>query len=225
MNVNKIMLFISIILFFLTSSCDKKEGSTNKKIELNGFFYRHIPYNLSLPKEVVKSKGFQNKSKHLKTNEIESYYDKVNTTIRFNITQGFNPYLHISDSISENSLRINIKSKHPPLDIIFQTENGRYYSGNTINKREILSDGGFTCSVINFDIDFTLSVKHFDIVFFQNNQIVSYPSNGPKLSNEQKKVLGNLTQNTAIVVKNMVVQSLEEEVNADPIVFFLVADK
>ncbi|MEZ4939338.1 MAG: hypothetical protein R3D58_00630 [Saprospiraceae bacterium] len=215
------LFFVFCVLGCIASNQAKKHKSIQEKIEISGHFYRHVPYQILFPIQNGKRKSVEIASKHVYVENKK--YDTLSNIIHFNISEELFSSIIFHDKSSQNSIEIKpITAKHPP--ILIELVLDKYYrSGDTISILN-LDNGGLVASVINFDIDLKLPVKEFGIYTIQNGTLKSTFSIGPHLAPKQIEALNKRDKNTPIIFSNIIVESINETVKVDPLVFF-VGDK
>lgn len=214
-------LIIPAILVLMCLASIKKDGHPDKTIMFTGHFYAWIPYQITCSEDnPLELKA--------DTNRIfinpEQYGDKTKSS--FWIKREGEHSLTIYDSLSRQHILFKMKAKNPSLTIEFSSMKGGipYASGKTIGIKKILEGGGLQCIVSNFDINLTLPVKQFEMVFYANNELKTIHSKGSKpiLSEEQKEAISQIKESTILIFRNIIVKTYSgEEIEAPPFIFLL----
>lgn len=129
-NVFKNVLLIGVVLFLLTGFF---LGHSPMPIKMKGYFYREIPYQIDLPKEIRYNKlGFLTKG--IDVSALN--YDSSIYSLRLNFRNDGPAFFNVYDSLHfDNILEIEANVKAPPISILL---NGKYISGDTIPLRACL---------------------------------------------------------------------------------------
>ena len=192
----------------------------NNPIELKGFFYKYVPYTLHLPNSKAAA-NLKIETTNIRLTSFD-YYDSSNLNLRFNIQEHDFACLSVFDTIARKGVKLSIKAKDLPLKVNYFADNKEYSTGSTIYKSDIVVDGFFTCTVINFDADIRFKIKKFNLIFISDGEYHSYLSESSALTIEQKNALKKLKQKTIIVVDNIIVIGHNnEQIKAEPVVFYL----
>lgn len=195
---------------------------SEKSITVLGHFYAWIPYL------IVHSEGnslaLQVDTARIYTNYTKYESKKANT---FTIKREGEHLLTVYDSISKQHISFRMDTKLPPLTIKLLCEDSKpYLSGSSINLKKLLAQGrGFRCEILNFDINLTLPVKQFELIFYADNELKQIPSAKDQksiLTEEQKKALSQLKESTVLVFRNIIIKDFYGgEVEAPPFILLL----
>lgn len=221
-NIKLLTIVILVTSALLCLAGIKKRGPSDKVIQLTGHFYTWIPYQITHP---------EGNSLELKADTSRVYmghrthYENKKTSI-FSIRRAGDHLLTIYDSLSRQPILFKMKAKTPPLTIEFSSKSGGipYRSGGAIGIKKILEGGGLICNVLNFDLDLTLPVKQFEMVFYVDNELKTIHSKGrlPILSDEQREAIRQIKESTILIFRNILVKNhVGEEIEAPPFILLL----
>ena len=191
----------------------------NNYIQLNGFLYKYVPYQLTFPNSKDYN-GLKIESNNLKLNKLDNDINKL--ILQFNVKNEGDVRLSVFDSISNRGIKLNMRGKVLPVTINYVNGNKRYISGAFINKDELTKNGFLTCSVINFDADIRYKIKKFDLIYCYNNKLKKFTSETPSLTIDQQNAIKNLKGKTIIIFDNIIIEEYNgEQMEIEPFVLFL----
>lgn len=211
------IFFVFVFSEYLIACHTKKYIVSKEKIEVSGHFYRHIPYYIRFPSHVSLD-SIEINSKYVSTQK-ESY-DTLSTIFRFTILEEAFSSLDIYTKSTNNVISIKPStSKHPPVSVELKLD--KYYrSGDTILIKDI-DKGGLAAEIINFDIGLMLSVKEFNLLTIYNGILKTDFSEGSYLTTEQINSLKSRDKKTPIIFSNIIIKSINEDIEVNPLVFFV----
>ena len=213
---HKLLIFFQLICLDLVG---QNAIDRNNCIQLDGFFYEYVPYNLTLP----NSKGFTDlkiESSNLKWERLNNDTSKM--SISFYIQPSLYGYLFIYDTILNKGIHLKMHSKPLPVSVKYVVGNRSYISGSSVKKEDLMSDGFFMCNVINFGGDIRYIIHTFDLTYLSNDKWCKYTSESSSLTNDQKNVLKNIKGKTIIVFDNMIIEGHNEErIKIEPFILYV----
>ena len=212
--MKKKLIFKILLCLCLNPLINKGQNMphSSKHIEITGNFYKYIPYYLHFSNNWNQNNlKIEGQSLILEKVNYYSNPDTNITTIRFNIREDYGVNLSITDTLLNEIIKMKMDVKIPPFIINYVSEGKTFNSGYSIKKEQILKEGIITCSVINFGVGLKFNVKKFNLTFFSNDKMFSYPSEGSSLSNEQITALKNLKEKTVIVFNDIVVEDYNKD--------------
>jgi hypothetical protein len=216
----KKILFMLFLIFFIGCVAFKHRSNPfimEDGIQISGFFYKNIPYYIYFPKS-MNDDLIEISSKYVTVEKYE--YEKELNAYRFVITEDYFSNIRFTNKrTGSNIIDIKPKAKHPPIRVELKL-NQYFKSGDTISV-DFKYGRGLAASVINFDVDFRLTVKEFDVVTIHKGIIRANHSIGPYLTPDQIESLKERDKKTPIIITNIIVKSINEDVKVDPLVFFV----
>jgi hypothetical protein len=216
----KIYLFVFYLCLSYLSMSGQDPAETGKFIELNGFFFKYIPYELHLSNNKVGN-NLKIESNKIGLSEID-YYDSSKVNLRFNILENGTSCLSIYDTLLKKGIKLNMKATDLPLTVRFFANQKEYASGSIIYSKDLINNLALSCKLINFDISVRFKVKKFDLIFVLNGKLHKYSSQDYLLTEEQVKALKMVKDKCIIVFDHIVVEGYNgDEMPANSLVFYL----
>lgn len=205
------MKYLQIIIFsglLFLIGCISKKKTKFQEYEINGMFYKYLPYEFVIQKDLNNELIVNKKSNNQDTTYISS------NPIRINLKEKFTSF-SILDQNSE--LRINAKAKLPTISTFFYFKNEKYKSGDTIQVEDNSVPLNLAGEFINYDVGATFFAKSFRLTFIGESDTKTYNINSKSKDFKTK----NLELFDIIIIDNICLNVFGEEVFVSPHVNYI----
>jgi hypothetical protein len=211
-----IIHFLLVFVFCLSANATCKNNKVKKKIiELKSdFFYKYVPYRLSLNLKNTKNVFF-------KSNNIQTLkgMNGLITLIGYE-----NDKIYVYKSVKKDTIlldSVSIWFKEPPKEV--------YLNNKRVDSKITLDDiknGCLYVKLINFNIDISFEIFDVNMIYFENDTIKNFVSKGNCLSESNYKILYNNTSNKMPIMFNITLGNSEKDLLPLPLAtFFLFKDE